>query len=150
MRDEFTEWQDYAKRGQLLKEDGTSSGQPHETALTISWNAWEARSKLTKPLGREQRRAMIEAAINDCDEEERIKAQDQVAAKVSHITLPDFSDVATANPKPGPMVLMEKVERVTSATRTALNEHLDTLTDAELERVLRFCQSRYPLQAKAT
>ena len=69
MRDEFTEWQDYARRGQLLKEDGTSSGQPHETALTISWNAWEARSKLTKPLGREQRRAMIEAAINDCDEE---------------------------------------------------------------------------------
>ena len=69
MRDEFTEWQDYAKRGQLLKEDGTSSGQPHGTALTISWHAWEARSKLTKPLGREQRRAMIEAAINDHDDE---------------------------------------------------------------------------------
>ena len=24
MRGEFTEWQDYAKRGQLLKEDGTT------------------------------------------------------------------------------------------------------------------------------
>ena len=69
MRDEFTEWQDYAKRGQLLDANGKSTDQPHPTALTISWNAWEARSRLTKPLGREQRRAMIESAINDRDDE---------------------------------------------------------------------------------
>ena len=69
MRDEFTEWQDYAKRGKLLNDDGTSSEQPHPIALAVSWSAWEARSKLTKPLGREQRRAMIESAINDRDDE---------------------------------------------------------------------------------
>jgi thermostable 8-oxoguanine DNA glycosylase len=33
--------------------------------------------------------------------------------------------------------------------RKDLNDHLDTLTDEELERVLRFCQSRYPLQKAA-
>ena len=82
--------------------------------------------------------AQAEAARAAIREEERIKAQDQVAVKVSHITLPDFSDAA-----------MVKEEPATSATRTALNEHLDTLNDDELERVLRFCQSRYPLQAKA-
>lgn len=36
-----------------------------------------------------------------------------------------------------------------SQIRQDLNAHLDTLADEELERVLRFCQSRYPLQAKA-
>ena len=38
---------------------------------------------------------------------------------------------------------------IISAMRQAVNEHLDTLADDELERVLRFMQSRYPLQAKA-
>ena len=69
MRDEYTEWQDYAKRGKLLNEDGTTTDQPHPTAASVSWFTWEARSKLTRPLNREQRRAMIEAAINDHDDE---------------------------------------------------------------------------------
>ncbi len=38
---------------------------------------------------------------------------------------------------------------VLSQMRQDLNAHLDTLADDELERVLRFCQSRYPLEAKA-
>lgn len=50
MRDEFTEWQDWAKRGKLLDDNGVSTGQPHPMALHISWTGWEARSKLTKPL----------------------------------------------------------------------------------------------------
>jgi putative phage-type endonuclease len=41
-----------------------------------------------------------------------------------------------------------QVNRI-SARRKDLNDHLDTLTDDELERVLRFCQSRYPLQQAA-
>jgi len=44
---------------------------------------------------------------------------------------------------------ISKIVPVISFTRQALNEHLDTLNDDELERVLRFCQSRYPLQQAA-
>ena len=69
MRDEFTKWQDYAKRGKLLDENGISTGQPHPTALNISWFGWEARAKLTKPLSLEQRKALIESAINAADED---------------------------------------------------------------------------------
>lgn len=69
MRDEYTEWQNYAKRGKLLNEDGTTSGQPHPTALSVSWFSWEARSKLTKRLSREQRRALFESAWCASDED---------------------------------------------------------------------------------
>lgn len=41
-----------------------------------------------------------------------------------------------------------QVKRI-SAMRQSLNDHLDTLADEDLERVLRFCQSRYPLQKAA-
>lgn len=106
-------------------------------------------------IGEEAKRAeaQAEAARAAIREEERIKAQANVAAEAAKVerivTAPDVSESSLVSMKPGPMVLMEKVERVISATRTALNEHLDTLNDDELERVLRFCQSRYPLQAKA-
>ena len=69
MRDEFTEWQDYAKRGKLLNEDGTRTEQPHPTAASVSWFTWEERSKLTKRLSREQRKALIESAINARDDD---------------------------------------------------------------------------------
>lgn len=69
MRDEYTEWQDYAKRGKLLNDDGTTSDQPHPTAVHVSWFTWEARSKLTKPLNREQRRALFESAWCAQDED---------------------------------------------------------------------------------
>ena len=69
MRDEFIEWQDYAKRGKLLNDDGTTSGQPHPIAISVSWFTWEARSKLTKQLSREQRNALIESACNAEDDD---------------------------------------------------------------------------------
>ena len=69
MRDEFTEWEDYAKRGKLLDEKGISTGLPHPIAIQVSWTSWEARSKLTKRLSREQRRALIESAVNAADDD---------------------------------------------------------------------------------
>lgn len=48
----------------------------------------------------------------------------------------------------GALVPTLSVVRI-STMRQSLNDHLDTLADEDLERVLRFCQSRYPLQAKA-
>lgn len=94
--------------------------------------------------------AQAEAARAAIREEERIKAQ-AIAAEVAKvariITAPDVSE---SSPVISPMVIFKQEEQpVISATRTALNHHLDTLSDDELERVLRFCQSRYPLQAKA-
>ena len=57
------------KRGKLLNEDGTTTYQPNPTAAIVSWFAWEARSKLTKRLSREQRKALIESACNAEDED---------------------------------------------------------------------------------
>lgn len=48
-----------------------------------------------------------------------------------------------------PMGVPSNVVPMYSQMRQDLNAHLDTLADDELERVLHFCQSRYPLQAKA-
>ena len=70
MRNEFTEWQDRAKRGKLLDENGVSTGQPHPIAVHVSWCGWEARAKLTTPLSREQRKALIESAVNSAEEDQ--------------------------------------------------------------------------------
>ena len=69
MRDEYTEWQDYAKRGKLMDQNGVSTQQPHPIAIHVSWYGWEARAKLTRPLSREQRKALIESAINAVEDE---------------------------------------------------------------------------------
>ena len=69
MRDEFTEWQNYAKRGKLLDDNGRVTGDPSAIAAHVSWCGWEARSKLTKQLSREQRKALMESAINETDDD---------------------------------------------------------------------------------
>ena len=94
---------------------------------------------------------MVEKERAAIQEQERIKAQAQVAAEAAKVArivaAPDIAESELQNMRPCPVI--GPVERITSAMRKALNEHLDALSDDELERVLRFCQSRYPLQAKA-
>ena len=102
---------------------------------------------------------LIKARI-DSDKEEKAKAAAKAAlatvaapAPVAVVQSPVLHSAAPPAAAPVVTVAAPTIPTVSvvilSAMRQALNDHLDTLADEELERVLRFCQSRYPLQQAA-
>ena len=70
MSDEFTKWQNWAKAIGFVRAEEVFTQLGYSTALNVSWCGWEARAKLTKPLSGEQRKALIESAINSAEEDQ--------------------------------------------------------------------------------
>ena len=68
MRDEFNEWKRWTKASGFLREQELSTQLGCSTALNNSWCGWEARAKLIIPMSHEQRKAVIESAINAIDD----------------------------------------------------------------------------------